>query len=271
MVNNPLKQPYPPSLASPVSQESIGRQKLLTVDDVEYIIGKTGLPLLDDVAEENFSYWLNNSVDWTIREQLTARLNQEQVDTVSEILVAHRELSNRFLYSEYPPPGLPRAWAEEAKKWVADAQSIVDRRIEGGAPPNAEKWVFYPRAIGLFHAAFGADPDAVVSRNGNGRRGAVFRFLSAIRDTTNKRISERSMSSAVPRDLEALAQWHPVEDEAFRKRLKDAVKVRMRLGPVRGNVEYFPVSGRMQPHVAEFEGPAWKIFSEEFKDVLAGT
>lgn len=253
-----------------LSQESIGWQRLLTFVDVKNIIVKTELPLLDEVAEKSFHHWLNDCVEWTIREQLTARLDWDQVKKVSDVLAIYRGFSSSFLYNEDPPPPLPRAWAVEAEKWVADAQCVLKHRSSGGARPNAEKWVFYPRAIGLFHAAFGVEPDAVVSRKSKGSRGAVFRFLNATTETVNERIEERSFSVSVPGDLRAMALWHPVQDGTFRKRLKAVLEMKMSLGPEPGCVEYHPITGKMDPQVAGFEGPAWRIFSEEFRDVLSG-
>ncbi|WP_170438379.1 hypothetical protein [Ruegeria arenilitoris] len=252
-----------------LSQESIGWQRLLTFVDVKNIIVKTELPLLDEVAEKSFQHWLNDCVEWTIREQLTARLDWGQVKKVSDVLAIYREFSSSFLYTEDPPPPLPRAWAVEAEKWVADARRTLDLRSAGGGRLNAEKWVFYPRAIGLFHAAFGVEPDAVVSKKSKGSRGAVFRFLSATTEIVNARIEERSFSVSVPDDLKALALWHPIPDDRFRKRLKAVLEMKMSLGPEQGCVEYHPITGKMNPQVTGFEGPAWRIFSEEFRDALS--
>lgn len=260
------KLPTPTMPPEPICQNSIGKQRILTVVDVKNIIVKTGLPL--KVHEGDFHYLLNNLVEWTLREQLSERLSRTHVDNLNSSLETYKNLSWSLLHSELPPPRLPSEWLAEVSKWVTDAEKLLNQRKDGGAARNVELSVFYPRAMGLFHAGFREMPDKVISRSAKGKHGAVFRFLSAVSSTVNGRIKERGFAVAVPAELVARAYWHPISDDTFRKRLK--VAIRLKIGPQQSanHTEYFPYSSNMMSRISGHDGPAWRVFSAEFNDFL---
>jgi len=264
--NKTWELPKPMTPPEPICLNSIGRQRLLTVVDVKNIIVKTGLPL--KVNEGKFHYWLNNSVEWTLREQLSERFSRTHLDNLKSSLETYKTLSWNLVQSELPPPRLPSEWLLEVAKWVTDAEKLLDQRKTGGAARNVELSIFYPRAIGLFHAGFKEMPDEVISSIATGKRGAVFRFLSSVSSTVNSRIKERSFAVSVPAELEARAYWHPIADDTFRQRLKVAIRLQIGAEQLATQTEYFPISGKMMSRISGNDGPAWRIFSAEFREVL---
>jgi hypothetical protein len=102
---------------------------------------------------------------------------------------------------------------------------LARERRDGGASNNVLQSYFYPRALGLFHVAFGVIPEATVSPNGSGERGAAFRFILLTAETVHERIQERGFSAREPDYLQPKVNWKAVTEDAIGKRIEAAKKL----------------------------------------------
>ncbi len=252
----------------PISQATLGKHEILSSLDVLKIINVTGLNLLDDVDETQFHYWLNNTVEWTLRDQLGERLRRVNIKRLKDSLKKYNSLSQSLKHSEFPPIPLPSEWLREAESWPTNATELLEKRRAGGAPANVETTVFVPKALGLFHAGFGVLPDNVVSWNVTHERGAAFRFIYETSRLVKERVEERGFCKSIPKELVSRARFLPVTDDAVGKRINAALSLLGESVQWTDQAHYYPENGELVPITILTNGPAWEIHAAEFREFL---
>jgi len=252
----------------PISQATLGRHEILSSVDVLKIINVTGLNLLDDVDEIKFHYWLNNTVEWTLRDQLSERLRRIDIKKLKDSLKKYSSLSQSLKHSELPPIPLPSEWLREAERWLTNATELLDKRKAGGAPANVETTVFVPKALGLFHAGFGVIPDNVVSWNVTHERGAAFRFIYETSRLVKERVEERGFCKSIPKELVSRARFLPVTDDAVGKRINAALALLGESEQWTNQAQFYPKSVELVPITTRTNGPAWELHAAEFRGFL---
>jgi hypothetical protein len=246
----------------PIDHGSLGMTPLLSEADLQSICKKTDLNLRPQICESKFLHCLNTTVERTIREQLEERLDTRTLNQLKRHFDGYKELSRSLNNSEFPPLVPPQDWVKEVEVWFKLAKKGLRERASGGAPNNVLQKYFYPRALGLFHAAFGVTPDATVSWGGRSERGATFRFLRQTTNIVHDRIRERGFSNGIPDHLQAKVNWRAVSDDAIGKRIEAAMKL---------GFEGHSYSGRTRPdggkvlRVTSYSQLAWVYQSDFFQ------
>ncbi|WP_282169074.1 hypothetical protein [Ruegeria atlantica] len=252
----------------PIDHYTLGRCPILVLDDVYEILEESGLSLNPNVDTTAFAYWLENAVEWTLREQLERRLSKKTVSSVKKSIQTYKDVARAFHHDEFPPPLPPVDWLAEVEGWVEAAEKGLIERQSQGAPREIETIEFLPSAIGLLVAGLGIEVEREASWMKDVGKPAVFRFLKATRKRVVTSVGQRGFSNRVHPILAKKARWVPISDDNLRKRINVALGYRMESEMWTGYATLDAETGEAVPETIKKSDFAWRLQGDFFREML---
>lgn len=249
----------------PISLRRFGSAPILSKEDIDNILEQTGVQWPENLVRTKFDVIFNNIVKQTLVGQLADFPKEEDYLAARSAVLEFLNQARVMRSSRFPPPQLPRFWVQCLMFWVWDLDEAISDWSKPGAPTNSHTNRFYPKAIGLLHAAFGVVPDSSMSTAPSAKTGAAFRFIKA----TSKRVQEKMMKFGFDDDVPASARkgigWTCPADGALGKRLKRALEVQGSLGIVTAEVLELMGSEWDPGRIPSETMPKWKIEAFELE------
>lgn len=208
-------------------KDVIGLGPAVGEKDVEQILKATGLPLRPHVGEQEIKECLNAISLRLIRNRVNygdARQKFHDLKDATETLLA---LSRDLVHSKNPPPLPPPFWVNAVREWIAQTEEYFSQK-RVGRPEDLDTQLFYPEALGLFHAAFVSVADTPEPWTNSSEKQAARRFIQKISQNVSDFVAERVRPGHAARDaFLADAKGGFASDDAIRKRINKAICVRM--------------------------------------------
>lgn len=185
-----------------------GVQVLVDDATAERAIRAAGLRLRDGITPEQVRDALRDALADTLLPVLSPGYygHIRQLRNMRQLLERYAEEARELAHLDLFPPMLPRKWYDGAVQFFSELEEDAAERAKGGRPRNYLQQRFFPRALGLFMAAFGAKPTPTARRE-TSSDGPAARFLGSLVRDIGAAIKARGFADSVGRDASERLAW----------------------------------------------------------------
>lgn len=229
----------------------------ISIETASKVVLASEAPLKVGIIDEHFCAALNHLVAEITVLSLSrdTRSARKEIDRLERAFQSYQRLAEKLPSHGLFPPKPPADWRAAVTLWILNTKADLNSmKIQGRTNDLSP---FYPRAIGLFNAAF--QSEITIWHDGGDNSSPLVKFAEAVINSAREAI-----------DLDALAGQARVESKEllnpWRTPTRDAIRVGLQNGR-----EKMPVEGAGPLGADGYEGPRqpiWLSYSGMFASML---
>ena len=255
----------------PISKWTLGTDPLILQEDLEEILLKLKIELLETTCARKFLHCLNTEVERTLREQFEVRLDPKKVKMLRNRYKSFMSLTRELEQSEFPPPPVSKQWEKNFEEWLEALPQFFERRKKGGPRELVLSSYFYPRAVALLVAGTGIVPTDQVLwefKDSDAKDGTVARFIFHVTRKVREGIELRGIDCHEHNLSLVKVVWDDPKDDTFKARLSKSLNQEIEFE------EWLPTksinrrTGELSPSVRKGHGKTWLIFANQFQSEI---